>query len=309
MAYVKKNFIVDEDIKAWAFLVKNFNYSQKEAQRIIDRGQLFCKEEVVKQKSAFIRGNISLLVYEPKPKGLKPIFENEYFALFEKPSGVLTHPRNRNTEYSLNDEIKHLYGMRCNVVHRLDKDTSGLIVVSKNKDIESKLKTLFECREVEKSYIALVKGKIDKSILIDAPILINQNYESIKIKVYIGNGGKESQTFIKPIKYYEDIDATIIEATPKTGRQHQIRVHMFHVKHSIIGDMLYGQSAKVGADFLDGHIGEELRAELSGANRLLLHSNKIKFNFEGEEYEFQSQQDISEEFYKIAKEYYDKYKI
>lgn len=298
-----------EKIKAWSFLVKNFDYSQKEAQRIVDRKQLFCEDILVERKSQFIQGKISLLVYEPKPKGLLPIFENDDFAVFDKPSGVLTHPKNRNTTYSLNDEIKHLYGKNANVVHRLDRETSGLIVVSKQKAVEIKLKTLFESREIEKNYIALVKGKVEKNLFIDEPILTNSNYENIKLKVYIDKNGKSSQTSIKLIEYFNDINASLIEATPKTGRQHQIRIHMFHMKHSIIGDMIYGVDAKDTAKFLDNFMNEEERVKLSGAKRLLLHAYKIKFDFKDKQYEFISSFNARDEFYKIAKEVHEEFYI
>ena len=306
MAYVKKDFFINESVKAWIFLVKELDCSQKIAQRIIDKRQLFCEDILVERKSQVVEGKISLLIYEPNPKGLIPVFENEYFAVFEKPSGVLTHPKNRNTEYSLNDEIKSLFGKDANVVHRLDKETSGLIVVSKQKGVEAKLKTLFESRDIEKGYVLLVKGEVRESFLIDESILTNPNYENIKLKVYIDKMGKSSQTFIKPLEYFEDIDATFVEATPKTGRQHQIRVHMFHVKHSIIGDPLYGLNAAEGAKFLDGLMSEEERIKLSGAKRLLLHSHKIKFVFENVEYGFFSEHNAKDEFYKLAKEAYKK---
>lgn len=309
MAYVKKDFFIDEEIKAWNFLVNEFGFSQKIAQRTIDRKQLFCNDILIEKKSQVISGKISLLIYEPNPKGLMPIFENEYFAVFEKPSGVLTHPKNRKTEYSLNDEIKSLFGKDANVVHRLDRETSGLIVVSKQKIIESELKTLFESREVEKKYLALVKGEVEKSFLINEPILTNTNYENIKLKVYVDENGKSSQTFIKPLFYFKDIDATLIEAIPKTGRQHQIRVHMFHVKHSIIGDPLYNLNAQDGAKFLDGLMSEEERIRLSGAKRLLLHAYKIKFIFKHKEYSFVSKYNAKDEFYRLAKEAYEKYYV
>ncbi|MFV0480642.1 MAG: RluA family pseudouridine synthase [Campylobacteraceae bacterium] len=301
MAYIKKDFFIETPVKAWSFLVSNFSFSMREAQRVIDRAQLLQNDEVVKTKSQIINGKISLLTYEPNPKGLKPIFENEDFALFEKPSGVLSHPKNRNTEYSLNDEIKSLFGKDANVVHRLDRETSGLIVVSKHKGVENELKTLFESRAVTKKYVALVRGKVDEEFLIDEPILVNADFSLIKLKVYIDKNGKNSQTYIKPIKYFDDIDATLIETTPKTGRQHQIRVHMFHMKHCIIGDPIYGQSLEDGAKFLDGLMSEEERVHLTNSSRLLLHANSISFNFKSNEYNFKSEYNAEYEFKKLVK--------
>lgn len=302
MAYVQKYFFIKERIKAWQFLVKELNFSMREAQRAIDRKYLFCNDNIVTRKSEIIYGKVSFYVYEPKPKGINPIFENSDFAIFEKPSGVLSHPRNKNTPYSLNDEIKSLYGKNANVIHRLDRETSGLIAVSKHKEVEKELKKLFESREVTKKYIALVDGKIDKEFTIDEPILVNGNFDLIKLKVFIHGSGKKSQTHVKPICYFNDINATLIEATPITGRQHQIRVHMFHVKHQIIGDMLYGQSAEIGERYLDGNMSIKERVKLSRAQRLLLHASKISFIFKDEHYSFISNFDAYNEFYNATRE-------
>jgi 23S rRNA pseudouridine1911/1915/1917 synthase len=301
LPYISKDFTINSPIKAWAFLTKEFGFSMKEAQRAIDRKQLLCEGEVVKIKSKLIEGNATLLIYEPKPSGLKPIYENEIFALFDKPSGVLAHPRNRNTEYSLNDEIKYLYGKRANIVHRLDKETSGLILVSKDKAYESELKRIFEEKRAFKSYIALARGEIKEPLCIDAPILVNNNYDFIKLKVRIDERGKNALTEVFPIKYFEDLNATLVQAIPKTGRQHQIRAHLFHVEHSIVGDPIYGQSLKVGAEYLDGTLSEENRIKLCGAYRVLLHSQSLRFTFKGIEYNFKSSYDAQKEFEYMAR--------
>ena len=301
MPYVSKDFTIKIPVKAWAFLTKEFGFSMREAQRAIDKKQLLCEGEIVDIKSKLIDGNVTLLVYEPKPRGLKPIYENEMFALFDKPSGVLAHPRNRNTEYSLNDEIKYLYGKKANIVHRLDKETSGLILVSKDKIYESELKRIFEEKRAGKSYIALVRGEIKEPLSINAPILVNNDYDFIKLKVRIDARGKEASTEVFPIKYFEDLDATLVQAIPKTGRQHQIRVHLFHVEHSIVGDPIYGQSVKTGAEYLDGKLSERERIQLCGAYRVLLHSQSLRFSFRGIEYNFKSFYDAQKEFEYIAR--------
>jgi 23S rRNA pseudouridine1911/1915/1917 synthase len=299
LPYISKDFIVDKPVKAWTFLVHELKLSMGEAQRVVDKKQLLCNGEIVKRKSQIIEGDTTLLYYESRPKGLLPIYENEFFAVFDKPSGVLAHPRNRNTEYSLNDEIKHLYGKNANIVHRLDKETSGLLMVSKNKDEERGLKKLFEDRNVQKEYIALVKGEIKEPLVIDAPILTNSNYDEIKLKVCINASGKKAVTEIFPMKYFEDLNATLVKAVPKTGRQHQIRVHLFHVEHSIIGDPIYGQTLQTGADYLDGKLSLEKRIKLCGASRVLLHAQTLYFAYKDFEYNLKSNYNASIEFEKI----------
>jgi 23S rRNA pseudouridine1911/1915/1917 synthase len=251
-----------------------------------------------------VSGNITLLVYEPRPRGLLPIYENEFFAVFDKPSGVLAHPRDRATEYSLNDEIKYLYGKNANIVHRLDKETSGLLMVSKNKSEERELKKLFEDKNVRKEYIALVNGEIKESLVIDAPILVNSNYDTIKLKVCIDARGKKAVTEVFPIKYFKDLNTTLIKVVPKTGRQHQIRVHMFHVEHSIVGDPIYGVDAKITALYLDGKMDLELRLKLTKASRLLLHADKLSFEYKNRQYNFKSQADVQNEFIHSITKYF-----
>ncbi|MDR1614647.1 MAG: RluA family pseudouridine synthase [Campylobacteraceae bacterium] len=300
MPYISKDFIVDKPVKAWTFLVHELGFSMREAQRAIDRKQLLQNGEIVKRKSDTVSKIVTLLVYEPRPKGLLPVYENEFFAVFNKPSGVLTHPRSRITDYSLNDEIKYRYGKNANVVHRLDKETSGLIIVSKSKEYENELKKLFSNREVEKKYKALVRGRIDEEMKIDAPILINRDFVAIKTKVCINKNGAHALTEIKPLKYFEEIDATLVHVTPRTGRQHQIRVHLFHVEHSIIGDPLYGVNTKMATMYLDGQMDVKSRIKFTGSERLLLHADELKFEYRGEEYSFKSKIDIESEFITFA---------
>jgi 23S rRNA pseudouridine1911/1915/1917 synthase len=231
------------------------------------------------QKNFELIGDVEVIVFVPTTLGLRPIFETSSFAIFDKPSGVLVHPSNRFTEYSITHEAKYLFGAESNIVHRLDKETSGLIVVSKNKTAEKSLKQLFEKREIKKGYIALVKGKIDKEIFIDAPIKKNREFGDIKLKVYITEQGKSAQTLIKPIKYYKDKNQTLVEAIPETGRQHQIRVHLYHINHPIVGDPIYGVDFVSADRYLNGLMSEEDRVIKTGAKRLMLHANWLEFRY------------------------------
>jgi 23S rRNA pseudouridine1911/1915/1917 synthase len=94
----------------------------------------------------------------------------------------------------------------------------------------------------------------------------------------------------------KDLNATLIRAIPKTGRQHQIRVHMFHVEHSIIGDPIYGVDTKIATLYLDGKMDFKSRIELTGSSRLLLHAYKLDFKYKIEKYSFKSKIDIETEF-------------
>ena len=279
MSYKIKKFSVKSKVKAFKFLMENFDLPMRDAQRWIDKKRLLLNGEVIMQKSLDISGEIEVIVFEPTTRGLLPIFETRDFAVYDKPSGVLIHPANRFTEYSLTHELKHRYGSGANITHRIDKETSGLVVVAKHKEAEKSIKSLFESRDVKKSYLAYVKGEINTELFIDEPIIKNREFDEIKLKVQISQEGKSSQTIVEPLYYHDKLDITLIKATPLTGRQHQIRVHMFHVKHPIVGDPIYGVSVKVADDYLNGRLSEEERINLTGASRLMLHANTISFKY------------------------------
>ena len=273
----------------------------REAQRLIDKGRLICDGVVVSEKNALLSGEICLIDYEPNPRGLKPIFECDKFAVFDKPSGVLSHPNGRHCEYSLNDEIWSLYGREASVAHRLDCETSGLIVVGKDKNAVANLKKLFENRQVYKSYVALVHGKISENLRIEANMDLANDYDDVKMRMRICEDGKSAVTEISPIEYFTDIDATLLRAVPLTGRQHQIRLHLFHVEHKILGEPLYGLSRPQIEKILDKEMSEIERILTTGAPRLLLHSDEICFKFDGIEYRIKSKFDAQDEFYKLVK--------
>lgn len=273
----------------------------REAQRLIDKGRLTCDGAVVGEKNALLSGEICLIDYETNPRGLKPIFERDKFAVFDKPSGVLSHPNGRHCEYSLNDEIWSLYGREASVAHRLDCETSGLIVVGKDKNAVVNLKKLFENRQVYKSYVALAQGKISENLRIEANMDIANDYDDVKMRMRICEDGKSAVTEILPLEYFADIDATLVRAVPLTGRQHQIRLHLFHVEHKILGEPLYGLSRLQIEKILDKEMSESERILTTGARRLLLHSDEISFKFDGVEYKIKSKFDARNEFYNLVK--------
>jgi len=280
LPFIHKSFHVNTKQKAFLFLIRQMGFDFKIAQSFISKGRLFCNGIVMNKAGGEIEGDCSLIVFSPITKGLNPIFTTDEFALFDKPSGLLVHPQNRHTPYSLTDEIKHHFSEDANLVHRIDQETSGLVLASRNKKSEIALKGLFENRLMQKEYIALVRGKLEKDLLINEPLLRkNDSSGIVKIMVKVHSDGKPSSTYIKPIKYFPNSDTTLISAYPRTGRQHQIRVHLFHVKHPIVGDPLYSMSEHLAIKFLDKELSIEERIKFSGAHRLMLHAKSLSFNY------------------------------
>ena len=290
MPFIHKQFHVETKTPAFLFLMRELGMSQKIAQRMISKGRLICNGEYVIKDAYQLQGTVELIDFEPASRGLKPIFVTNDFALFDKPSGVLIHPQNRHTPYSLIDEIKHHFGHDANITHRIDQETSGLVLSANNKGSERILKMKFENREMSKRYTALVHGHVSRETYIDEPLLRAQDDSAlVRMVVKVHETGKASQTNIIPIEYFPELDMTLVEAHPRTGRQHQIRVHLFHVKHPIVGDPIYGQKEEDIVRFLDREISPEERRELSGATRLLLHASQLGFEYEGNLFDIHSE--------------------
>lgn len=296
MPFVIKKMFAPKRQKAFLYLIKELDYTQKEAQRLIAKGRLTVNSEPMTRTAGEVEGEFEFIYFEPITKGLEPTAVYDEFVLFDKPSGVLIHPQNRKTPYSLIDELKYQFGRDANIAHRIDQETSGLVLCARNKESERDIKMMFEQRDMKKKYLALVHGEVKDEMCIEAPLLRKEDECAIvRMVVRVHQDGKASKTDIKPIKYFKDRDMTLIECFPHTGRQHQIRVHMFHVKHPIVGDPIYGQNEEDIVRFLDKELDDNDRENLSGATRLLLHASELEFELYGKVYKIQSGVDFAKE--------------
>ena len=168
------------------------------------------------------------------------IFEDEDVLAINKPAGVLTHAQGEfATEPSVATFIRQrtadMTGERAGIVHRLDRATSGVLICAKNPKTLSALQQQFAKREVQKTYIAIVKGHLkQKEAIIDMPLERNPKAPAT---FRVGANGKPATTHYKVIE--ENEHASLLELKPQTGRTHQLRVHLAHLGHPIIGDVLY----------------------------------------------------------------------
>ena len=128
LPFVKKKMFVKEKQKAVLFLMHELGYAQNEAQRFISKGRVLINGEKMLKTAGEIEGEIEFIYFEPITKGLEPTYVHEEFVLFDKPSGVLIHPQTKATPYSLIDELKYQFGRDANIAHRIDKETSGLVL-------------------------------------------------------------------------------------------------------------------------------------------------------------------------------------
>ena len=296
MPFVKKKMFAKEKQKAFYFLINELGYTQREAQRFISKGRVLVDGKKMLKTAGEVEGEFEFIYFEPITIGLVPAYVEEEFVLFDKPSGVLVHPQTKKTPYSLIDELKHQFGRDANIAHRIDQETSGLVLCARNKVSEREIKMMFQERDMRKKYLALVHGHLEKDLCVEAPLLRSKAESAIvRMVVHVHETGKASKTDFKPLEYFPKLNMTLVECSPYTGRQHQIRVHLFHVKHPIVGDPVYGQSEEDMVKFLDKTLTPEERIEKSGATRLLLHANELEFNLYGKDYSVKSKVDFLSE--------------
>ena len=300
MPFIDKEYFIEEPMPAFLFLMRRLGVRRGEAQKIVATGRLLVNGVRPEHDGQTIGGVVKVKMFEPHPKGKMPIFETPDFALFDKPSGVLVHPTTYRTPYSMLDEIRSLYGPYANAVHRIDLETSGLLMAARHKKAEKRLKTMFETRDIQKEYLAWVRGRIDTPFEVEAPLKLNDDFSTIKLKMFVDPDGKPAHTLFFPIRYDPLHDATLLRVKPLTGRQHQIRVHLFHVKHPIIGDPIYGVPTEVAIRYLDKVLSDDDRRRYMGATRLMLHAYRLTFQMDGVKYDLVSKHDFDKECEKIT---------
>lgn len=214
------------------------------------------------------------------------ILDNDQFIAVNKPSGLLSIPDRLGQELSLKDILKEKYGS-IYTVHRLDRDTSGIIVFAKTEESHKGLSMLFEGREMEKYYVGLVYGNMmTPKGSIDAPIM---EHPGKTTKMVTHTKGKTSLTDYEVLESFRQY--SWVQFRIHTGRTHQIRVHMQHIGHPIVCDEIYGDPKPVllsslKKNFKLAKIADEERPILA---RLALHSYRLKFTLAGETFDLEAE--------------------
>ncbi|MCX6756863.1 MAG: RluA family pseudouridine synthase [Candidatus Nomurabacteria bacterium] len=212
------------------------------------------------------------------------IFEDTNIVVLNKPSGIVMHPFDNSTEETLVDFLMKNYPNMFDIenqiilqdcrtinlggiVHKLDRETSGVIVVAKNKEIFNELRKQFINHSIEKTYLAVLEGIVkENNFVIDAPL--GRNKKDYKQQVNPTNPRGELRsavTGVEVIKRKENI--TIVKLNPKTGRTHQLRAHMTYIMHPIVGDIVYGSKIQ--------------------SERIMLHALNLKFKIGDKDFEFE----------------------
>ncbi len=260
-------FTVEEDgIRLDKYLVKKCpELSRNQVQKLIKEGKVTVNDSPSKSGLKLALGDKVELIIPPEKEELTPetlplniIYEDEEILVLDKPAGIPVHPAPGHPSHTLiNAVLSHLPSLpqtgdrlRPGVVHRLDKDASGVLVIAKTSAAHESLVNQFKARSVNKGYLVLVKGKlVPEHGVIEAPI--GRDPKNRK-KMAVISSGREARTFYDVIKYLDDY--TLLEIKTETGRTHQIRVHLAAIGHPVIGDKVYGvKSPTLSRPFLHAY--------------------------------------------------------
>lgn len=257
-------------------------WSRSRLQQLINDGDVLVNGKTAKSSYKVRTADeieVELIALEPESFTaenipLDIVFEDEEIAVINKPAGMVVHPGAGVSSGTLANAIAYHFKFeventnnRVGIVHRLDKDTSGLIVIAKTPTAHEKLSEQFRAREVFKSYVALVHGEMqENSGKIDAPIARDRNH---RLRMSVQKHGRNALTLWKVRERFERF--TLLNVEIKTGRTHQIRVHLAFVKHPVVGDELYNAGRDKTVPDL------KIRKEIERLNRFFLHAERLGF--------------------------------
>lgn len=253
------------------YLNENTEYTRSKIQKMIENGNILVNDIKVKD-SYKVKENdyITIEALEettdilPENIPLDIYYEDDDLIVVNKPSGMVVHPAPRNYTgtlvnaliYHTNNLSKVNTNIRPGIVHRIDADTSGLLLVAKNDKSHNILAEAIQKKEVVREYIALVEGIImEDTATIDAPI--GRDKKDRKKMTVTSENSKDAVTHIRVLERYKD--STLIRCKLETGRTHQIRVHLSYIGHPVVNDPVYGHKKLIDKDF-----GQMLHAEKLG---------------------------------------------
>jgi len=253
-------------------------FSRSRLQQWVKEGAVLVDGRVLRPRDKLLGGESITVnaaveaVDEVRPQAiaLNVVYEDDAILVIDKPAGLVVHPGAGNPEGTLQNALLHhapaLAGVpRSGIVHRLDKDTSGLMVAAKTLQAHKALVDQLQARTVKREYLALVNGTFTAGGRIEAPI---GRHPRDRIRMAVVDTGREAVTHYRIQQRYQA--HTLLLAALETGRTHQIRVHMAHIGHPLVGDPLYG-----GRLQLPKGATETVREALRGFRRQALHATRL----------------------------------
>lgn len=272
------------------------SFSRAKIQKLIDEELILVNDKVIKSSYKVSNGDVILITDKEEDMSVKPekmdidiVYEDDDVMVINKKSGVVVHPAPGNYSGTLvnglmylSKDLSHVNGeFRPGIVHRIDKDTSGLLIVAKNDKAHRILAEELKEKKVKRKYIALVSGVINHDVgEIDAPI--GRDPSDRKKMCVTSTNSKDAITHFRVLERYKN--ASLVECELETGRTHQIRVHMKYINHPVINDPVYGKNNH-------GEFGQ------------LLHAKEITFTHPTTKEVMTFSCEVPEEFNKILEEY------
>jgi 23S rRNA pseudouridine1911/1915/1917 synthase len=288
---IKLSVEQDINIRLDKFLSSQLtDITRSKVQKLIKSGciDLNGKQVVDADRVVKLHDSITVTMPEPEPTHIVPrsmeleiVYEDDHLALINKAAGVTVHPGAGNHNDTLVNGLVHYFKnslskvggeLRPGIVHRLDKNTSGLLLVAKNDVVHAKLSEQLKNRDIKRTYLALVwgvptsgGGTIDANIGRD-----RQNRKKMKV---VASGGKSAVTHYQLLQTFLNGTFALLQCNLQTGRTHQIRVHLKHIGYPIVGDKEYGYTRKNRKQQLS----DEINEQISLVSRQMLHAVQISF--------------------------------
>ncbi|WP_454782565.1 23S rRNA pseudouridine(1911/1915/1917) synthase RluD [Legionella sp. WA2022007384] len=261
------------------------DYSRSQISNWIKSGTIILNQKPCKPKDKVLDGdlidiNVDFTLTEqdfnhcaPEEIPLNIVYEDDEILVLNKPENMVVHPGAGNREHTLVNALLHhapsLHHLpRAGIIHRLDKDTTGLLVVAKTLTAHTSLIRQMQAREIQRHYVTLVQGHLISGGTIDTGF---GRHPRNRLKMTVQEQGRQAITHYSVKKQYQDF--TLLDINLMTGRTHQIRVHLAYIHHPVVGDPLYGGRMRFPA-----HATEELRSLLQNFKRQALHATTLSFS-------------------------------
>ncbi len=265
------------------------NLSRARIQDLVSDGLIEINSKLCKKKSQILEIGDKIQVRIPESEKIQAnkklrldiIFEDQNLMIINKPTGLLVHPTNSEKENTVSNILLHTHPKitfgdrdRKGIVHRLDRETSGILIIPKNKEVFQEIQKLFKEHRVQKTYIAVVFGKPKSKEFEIKTRQKRSTKDPTKNIVVFTEEGKSAQTKIKTLKSKKQNNQTIsvLELKPKTGRMHQLRLQLSHTNLPVLGDTKYGNKTSIAF------------SKKESIKRQLLHAYKIQFELNNQKY-------------------------
>ena len=254
-------------------------HSRSRIQSWIKEGNITVNNKILRQKDIVRKGDIITInveisdkeEYKPEKIPLDIIFKDDTLIIINKPAGLVVHPGAGNHEHTLVNALLNFDSQlaklpRAGIIHRLDKDTTGIMVIARTLSAHTFLVEQLQQRKIKREYQTIVCGQITSGDTIETNIA---RHPANRIKMAVTNSGKKAITHYRVIKKFKHY--THLKIILETGRTHQIRVHMSHIRHPVLGDPVYGKNHS-----LVKGTASELREIIKGFRRQALHAYSLE---------------------------------